>query len=173
MVFNRAQMENWFMKYVITKTNGNPVDPKARYFVLRYDDPARKDHRAVVAALHRYSDVAQHDDPEAGIAALDCLKDVSQISTPSQAPTATVREPKSESAAPTAPQEQPTGCGVGPCPKCDQLPSACKCEPKQSELTAAIERLRADIDKTNPDFQTQFTKDVLTVCNAASRKDQQ
>lgn len=31
-------------KYIISKTSGNPVDPKAKYFVLRYDvDPhARK-----------------------------------------------------------------------------------------------------------------------------------
>ena len=32
-------------KYIITKVSGKPVDPKAKYFVLRYDE----DPHAVVA----------------------------------------------------------------------------------------------------------------------------
>jgi len=27
-----------YQKYIVTKTDGRPVDPNARYFVLRYDD---------------------------------------------------------------------------------------------------------------------------------------
>lgn len=43
--------EKLYIKYGITKTNGNPVDPKAQYFVLRIDtDPAAR------AALTVYAD---------------------------------------------------------------------------------------------------------------------
>jgi hypothetical protein len=36
----------WELKYIITKTNGKPTDPKADYFVLRLDT----DPHAIVAA---------------------------------------------------------------------------------------------------------------------------
>lgn len=46
----------WKDKYIISKTSGKPVDPKARYFVLRYDqDP----HARV--ALAAYAESVQRD----------------------------------------------------------------------------------------------------------------
>ena len=46
-------------RYIISKTNGKPVDPMADYFVLRLDaDPhARK-------ALYAYSDSVKYDNPK-------------------------------------------------------------------------------------------------------------
>ena len=42
-------------KYIITKTSGKPVDPKAKYFVLRYDeDPhARAAIKAYIRSIRR------------------------------------------------------------------------------------------------------------------------
>ena len=52
-------MSNLYNKYIVTKTDGSPVDPNAQYFVLRIDtDPeARK-------ALLHYSSLISQDDPE-------------------------------------------------------------------------------------------------------------
>lgn len=36
-------------KYIISKVSGNPVDPKAKYFVLRYDEDPH-----AVAAIKAY-----------------------------------------------------------------------------------------------------------------------
>ncbi len=48
-----------FDKYTITKTNGNPIDPEALYFVLRYDtDP----HARV--ALAAYAQSVRADNPQ-------------------------------------------------------------------------------------------------------------
>lgn len=48
----------WKEKYIISKTSGKPVDPKAKYFVLRYDqDP----HARV--ALAAYAESVQRDNP--------------------------------------------------------------------------------------------------------------
>jgi len=38
-------------KYEIKKTNGNPIDPEAKYFILRYD----KDPHAI-QALKKYAE---------------------------------------------------------------------------------------------------------------------
>ena len=46
-------------KYVITKTSGAPIDPEARYFVLRYDaDPHAR------AALKFYAWSVRVDNPQ-------------------------------------------------------------------------------------------------------------
>lgn len=47
------------MKYNISKTNGNPIDPEAEYFVLRFD----KDPHAL-KALYAYAKSVQFDNPE-------------------------------------------------------------------------------------------------------------
>ena len=44
-------MDKLYEKYVITKRDGSPIDPKAQYFVLRLDS----DHCARLAA-RRYAD---------------------------------------------------------------------------------------------------------------------
>lgn len=49
----------WKQKYIIHKANGNPVDPKAVYFVLRLDE----DPNAGVAAL-AYADSVEGVNPE-------------------------------------------------------------------------------------------------------------
>jgi hypothetical protein len=45
-------MSKLFKKYVITKSDGSPVDPAAQYFVLRIDtDPAAR-HAVLMYASH-------------------------------------------------------------------------------------------------------------------------
>lgn len=61
------------MKYTITKNDGTPIDPKARYFVLRLDDAGRADNRAARAALVTYAREAFETDPQAAQAAMDAL----------------------------------------------------------------------------------------------------
>jgi hypothetical protein len=62
------------MKYIIRKADGTPVDPRARYFVLRVDDdPARADYLAARAALVTYAHEAYNTDREAAQAAMDAL----------------------------------------------------------------------------------------------------
>lgn len=59
-------------KYIIQKTNGNPVDPEAKYFVLRYDkDPHAK------WALECYAESVQEDNPEL---ARDIRKSIDSLS---------------------------------------------------------------------------------------------
>jgi hypothetical protein len=48
-----------FNKYIITKSNGNPIDPEALYFVLRYD---RDPHARV--ALAAYAQSVRTDNPQ-------------------------------------------------------------------------------------------------------------
>jgi len=40
----------WKRKYVIAKANGKPLDPKAKYFVLRYDSDGDPNARAAMRA---------------------------------------------------------------------------------------------------------------------------
>lgn len=47
-------------KYIITKTNGNPVDPEADYFVLRLD----KGDTHAQKALAKYADSVEEDNEE-------------------------------------------------------------------------------------------------------------
>ncbi len=49
----------WKPKYEIKKTNGNPIDPNADYFVIRLD----KDPHAV-EALHAYAMSVRSDNEE-------------------------------------------------------------------------------------------------------------
>lgn len=46
-------------KYIISKTNGNPIDPEAEYFLLRFD----KDPHAL-KALYAYAKSVQSDNPQ-------------------------------------------------------------------------------------------------------------
>lgn len=53
------------VKYHLTKADGSPVDPNARYFVLRLDAGAEPNHRkACIAALSTYAAVIQPHLPE-------------------------------------------------------------------------------------------------------------
>lgn len=45
-------------KYILSKKSGNPIDPNARYFVLRYDE----DPHARVA-LKAYAESCEKDNP--------------------------------------------------------------------------------------------------------------
>jgi NTP pyrophosphatase (non-canonical NTP hydrolase) len=49
----------WFSKYIIQKRSGHPVDPKAKYFVLRFD----KDPHAL-RALFSYMESVRVDNPK-------------------------------------------------------------------------------------------------------------
>lgn len=60
-------------KYLITKTDGTPVDPNARYFVLRLDDPTKPDNKAARKALVTYVREAAVADPAAAMAAMDLM----------------------------------------------------------------------------------------------------
>jgi hypothetical protein len=49
----------YHQKYIISKTNGNPVDPEAEYFLLRFD----KDPHAL-KALYAYANSVKEDNPQ-------------------------------------------------------------------------------------------------------------
>lgn len=52
-------MSNLFNKYIVQKSDGSPVDPRAQYFVLRIDtDPAAR-HALNAYALHIFKDDPQ------------------------------------------------------------------------------------------------------------------
>lgn len=64
----------WYEKYIITKANGNPVDPDAVYFVLRIDkDPAAR------AALRKYAEKTANE-----ALAKDCIVMVENNETPEE-----------------------------------------------------------------------------------------
>lgn len=46
-------------KYIITKVSGKPIDPKAKYFVLRYDEDPH-----AVAAIKAYIKSIRKENPE-------------------------------------------------------------------------------------------------------------
>ncbi len=52
-------MGKLYCKYEINKTNGEPTDPNAQYFVLRIDTDS-----AARAALLVYADEIENDEPE-------------------------------------------------------------------------------------------------------------
>jgi len=64
-------MPSLFDKYKIEKTNGKPVDPKAKYFVLRYDKKSKDP--AAVKALLQYAHLTQNDELKADIENEQCL----------------------------------------------------------------------------------------------------
>lgn len=66
------------MKYKITKTDGTPVNPSARYFVLRLDDPTRPDNQAARAALAIYAREAHDVAPGAAQAAMEALEETAR-----------------------------------------------------------------------------------------------
>jgi len=53
-------------KYNVKKANGTPVDPNAKYFVLRYDEGQKdENHRiACIKALSAYADAIEPHIPE-------------------------------------------------------------------------------------------------------------
>jgi hypothetical protein len=61
------------MKYIIAKADGTPVDPEAKYFVLRLDKKDRPDNRACRAALQMYCQEVYGIDMEAFEAASNLL----------------------------------------------------------------------------------------------------
>jgi len=66
------------MKYTVTKTDGSPVSPNARYFVLRLDKP---DHHGQICrrVVALFSEMILAHSPEAAKAALDAIKEGQQI----------------------------------------------------------------------------------------------
>ena len=48
-------MKGLYNKYKIEKTDGTPVDPDAKYMVLRYDKPDNIYHAAVRKALQTFA----------------------------------------------------------------------------------------------------------------------
>lgn len=44
-----------FEKYVIQKANGEPIDPEAKYFVLRYDHNSKDQHARTVLNIYARS----------------------------------------------------------------------------------------------------------------------
>lgn len=57
------------MKYIITKANGRPINPKARYFVLRLDDKTKPDYKAAKKAILLYANQVARECPEMALAA--------------------------------------------------------------------------------------------------------
>lgn len=58
--------DGWKHKYVIRKANGKPLDPEAKYFVLRYDAPggdpnARAAMRAYAVNVRRVNEKLAND----------------------------------------------------------------------------------------------------------------
>ena len=52
-------------KYIIAKTDGSPVDPKAEYFVLRLDEGCEPSHRnACRSAIAAYAKAIENHLPE-------------------------------------------------------------------------------------------------------------
>lgn len=52
-------MSSLYQKYIITKTDGSPVDPEAKYFVLRIDTD-----RVAQEALRTYIACIKENEPE-------------------------------------------------------------------------------------------------------------
>lgn len=58
-------------KYIITKKNGNPIDPEAVYFVLRLD----KDPHAL-NAISSYIDSVMDDNPRLALGLMNLINDI-------------------------------------------------------------------------------------------------
>lgn len=63
------------LKYIVRKRDGEPVDPAARYVVLRVDDPTKPDNKAARAAALLYVQEAWDLAPEAAAAVHKLLMD--------------------------------------------------------------------------------------------------
>ena len=60
-----------YKKYIIGKTNGNPIDPEAEYFVLRFDkDPHAR------TALIAYAESVKSDNEQFHYDILDKLNQI-------------------------------------------------------------------------------------------------
>ncbi len=70
-----SEQEKLYNKYIISKTDGSPIDPKAKYIVLRYDADNIKDGSAARVAIRKYANMIQHINPAF---ALDLLKAVDE-----------------------------------------------------------------------------------------------
>jgi hypothetical protein len=60
-------------KFILKKADGSPIDPEAKYIVLRYDANNFKDGFAARHAIRKYAKMIQHTNP---VFALDLLKAV-------------------------------------------------------------------------------------------------
>jgi hypothetical protein len=70
-----SEQQGLYDKFIISKADGSPIDPKAKYIVLRYDANNIKDGSAVRVAIRKYAKIIQHTNPAF---ALDLLKSVDQ-----------------------------------------------------------------------------------------------
>lgn len=55
------KQQGLYQKYMVSRSDGTPVPPEAKYFVLRYDRPSDIASRA---ALRAYSGAISRDFPE-------------------------------------------------------------------------------------------------------------
>ena len=62
-------------KFLVTKADGSPLDPRAIYFVIRLDNHGTNEEETLAArqAAHTYSEMAEHCNPDAARAARDRL----------------------------------------------------------------------------------------------------
>jgi hypothetical protein len=56
------QQEGLFGKFIIKKANGSPIDPQAKYIVLRYDADS-KDFGPSQGAIRRYAELIKISNP--------------------------------------------------------------------------------------------------------------
>jgi hypothetical protein len=76
----------WRHKYIIQKTNGHPLDPEARYFVLRFDAPGGDPHARV--AMRAYADSVRSDNPRLADDVIKKVKEQSDKFNPAWHPKA-------------------------------------------------------------------------------------
>jgi hypothetical protein len=67
-----ADLEGLYGKYIIRKADGSPIDPKAKYIVLRYDADS-KDFGPSHAAIRKYAEEIKQSNP---VFALDLTKEL-------------------------------------------------------------------------------------------------
>ena len=53
-----SEQQGLYNKFIISKADGSPIDPKAKYIVLRYDADNIKDGSAVRVAKELLADTA-------------------------------------------------------------------------------------------------------------------
>lgn len=67
-----SEQEKLYNKYNISKTDGSPIDPNAKYIILRYDANS-KDFGPSQAAIKIYAEQIKHSNPKF---ALDLIKEL-------------------------------------------------------------------------------------------------
>lgn len=70
----KTDQKGLYGKYIIHKADGSPVDPKAKYFVLRLD----KDPHAQKAELAYYDSIL-HENPKLAIDIINWMNDVIKL----------------------------------------------------------------------------------------------